>query len=170
MLARSQAKVDTSGLEINWFSRGVLSELPFPGTKAFGALTVDLEPFKIDPTKIVVETPSNKLSDVGIRFGLANGNIELAFFYTGFRLLAAPLHKSYPADIGQLTAYAVRHLGFGDLSSPGGHFKVRYDCHLRLDGGRGAWRTTFVESLAITLPVSSLIACHSDSSLQIPKE
>ena len=128
-----RAKVVFTSVETQWISPVVLSEVPFPGTRPFGALIQDLQPFQPDATRISVETPSNRISDVAVRFGLRNGDIQLSLFYTGFRVGAAPFENSYQQDLGDISKIALARLGTQDLLSPGGRFVLGYQSHLRLE-------------------------------------
>jgi hypothetical protein len=68
------------------------------------------------------------------RYGLVlvgGGEIELSLFYTGFRILVAPLGKFHAADLGALAITAANSLGFRELFAPGGRFSVHYQSHLR---------------------------------------
>ena len=131
MPAGFKAHVDLANLDCKWFAPSLIFDLPFPGTQAFKALVDDLGPFKPEANRIAVEAPTGKVSDVAIRFGLRDGDIDLAFFYTGFRLLLRPFDKSYEKDLAPLVKCAASHVGIGGLVSPGGRFSVRYQAHLR---------------------------------------
>ena len=91
----------------------------------------DLGPFKPEANRIAAEAPARKGSDVAIRFGLRDGNIELSFFYTGFRLLLRSYDRSYAKDLRPLVKCATSHGGLDESISPGGRFCVRYQVHLR---------------------------------------
>ncbi len=87
MVSPFTAKVDRASVETQWISPTLLPELPFPGTKGFGTLLNDLAPYQPDASRISVETPSNRVSDVELRFGFRNGEIQLSLLYTGFRII-----------------------------------------------------------------------------------
>lgn len=135
MALQFKAKVVDSTMELNWFAPTLVTALPFPGTREFANLVKDLEPYGPEASRMTVETPSKKLSDVAIRFGLRNGAVELSLFYTGFRILIAPFEKHHGADLGPLAMGTVNNLGFREILAPGGRFRVNYHCHLKLDYG-----------------------------------
>ncbi len=84
---------------------------------------------------MTVETPSKKVSDVAVRFGLRNNSVELSLFYTGFKIIVAPFEKHHEADLGPLAMCAVNNLGCREILAPGGRFKLDYQCHLELEHG-----------------------------------
>ena len=134
MLSECKAKVVHSTIEIQWIARTIIPELPFPNTEAFRMLIRKLEPHNPEANRIFVETPSNKLSDVEVRFGFRNGDIQLSFNHTSFRLAAAPFENAYREELGKLAICAASQPGSRDSLFPSGKYVVQYMCHLELEG------------------------------------
>ena len=130
-----KAKIVHSRIELDWVSPTLVTELPFPGTRAFAAIIKGLEPYQPDASRITVETPSTKLSEVFVRFGLRNGEIELRLYYTGFKIVALPFEKSHASELGLLAMVAFNNLGFREMLPPRGRLNVHYQAHLQLEGG-----------------------------------
>ena len=135
MALQFKAKVLHSTIEIDWLSPTLVAELPFPGTRAFAAIVNDLEPYQPEAGRMTVETPSNKVSDVFVRFGLRKGEIELRLYYTGFKIWVSPFEKSHAADLVLLAMVAFNNLGFREMFPPIGRLNVHYKGHLQLEEG-----------------------------------
>ncbi|MBI4908392.1 MAG: hypothetical protein HY820_32505 [Acidobacteria bacterium] len=129
-----QATIALSSVESQWLSPSVLPELPLPGTKSFATVLKVLSPYGPDASRITVETPSNRLSDVEVRFGLRGGNIQASLLYSGFRIQVAPFENAYEKDLRELSARLFDAISSPDLLPPGGRFQIRFQCHLTLSG------------------------------------
>jgi len=177
-----KASVVKSSMEANWIAPAIVPELPVPGTRGFSALLKELQPFQPDANRVFVEVPSTRLSDVQIRFGLRDGDIQLAFFYTGFRITVFPFANEYQKDLPDLAARAVKYAGEGDLLPIGARFTVLYRSHLQLEG---ASATECLRKLTaapvgmeaesctyrlLSQPVDGVISCiiRLDRSQQVP--
>ena len=64
------------------------SQLPAPGSEAFGMLVKGLRPFEITARSINLESPSSNLDDVAITITLLKPRINLRIAYSGFDIEA----------------------------------------------------------------------------------
>ena len=135
MALHYKAKIVLSTIELEWLSPTLVAELPLPGTRAFSAIVKDLAPYQPEAGRMTVENPSNKVSDVFVRFGLRKGEIELRLYYTGFKIVVSAFEKSHEADLRFLAMTAFNNLGFREMFLPTGRLNVHYQGHLQLDPG-----------------------------------
>ena len=144
MFPSINAGIESSSVEAQWTAPSLIPELPFPGTKEFGRLIQVLEPYGLDASKISVETPSNRVSDVELRIALRAVDLDLSLLYTGFRIGTDRFLDSHREPIGKLAAITAALILPSAGLVPGGKFSVRYHGHLRLNEGS---RTDFLRSL-----------------------
>lgn len=92
-------------------------------------------PYQLDASRIVVETPSNRLSDVTLAIGLFGGGVRLLFRYTGVEVLIENLLNDDLSVIPPLTDAAYETLSEYGATQVDGRHEILYRAHLELDPG-----------------------------------
>ena len=108
------------------------SQLPAPGSEAFGVLVKGLKPFEITARSINLESPSSNLDDVAITINLLKPRINLRIAYSGIDIDVRDVEDD---EVEQILR--VLNVTFQSLEKIGSEFKdgngnVKLSFHLRL--------------------------------------
>ena len=108
------------------------SQLPAPGSEAFGVLVKGLQPFEITARSINLESPTSNLDDVAITINLLKPRINLRIAYSGIDIDVRDVEDDEVEQILQIL-----NVTFQSLEKIGSEFKdgngnVKLSFHLRL--------------------------------------
>ena len=128
-------RVEQASVNFRWMCPDILAALPIPGSTQFRELARRLQPFDLEARTVTVDTPSNRLSDVVVTFGLQKGEIRLLFSYTGFEIQIDKLLDEHLGVIPELAQTAFSSLQEFRIVSKPGTYQLNYHAHLALDNG-----------------------------------
>ena len=108
------------------------SQLPAPGSEAFGVLVKGLRPFEITARSINLESPSSNLDDVAITINLLKPRIILRIAYSGIDIDVRDVEDEEVEQILQILNVTFQSLEKVDAQSKDGDGNVKLSFHLKL--------------------------------------
>lgn len=125
-------EIEFANLGIGWKFSSMASQLPAPGSEAFGVLVKGLRPFEITARSINLESPSSNLDDVAVTVTLLKPRINLRIAYSGIDIEARDVEDEEVEQILQILT-----LTFQSLEKIGSEFKdgngsVKISLHIKL--------------------------------------
>ena len=130
-------RAEQTSVSATWKFEKMLPSLPVPNTPAFSILRRDLMPYGLAPSGITIETPTNRLGDVGMGISLLNNRLALRISYSDFELVM----NSVGSDDGpKIAAVADVLLEAFRVLDPDNHLNLlstKINAHLNL----GQWNT-----------------------------
>ncbi len=108
------------------------SQLPAPGSEAFGLLVKGLRPFEITARSINLESPSSNLDDVAISINLLKPRINLRIAYSGIDIEARDVEDEEVEQILQILNLTFQSLEKIDSEFKDGNGNVKISLHVKL--------------------------------------
>jgi len=124
--------VEQSSLTYKWTFQRMLPSLPGPGTPAFAELCKELHPYGISPSRVTVDTPSIRLSDVTVGIGLLDNRVALRLTSSAFELWLDELLEDDEEKLIPIADLVFTALSSIDADVVQGDAKLRISSHLRL--------------------------------------
>lgn len=108
------------------------SQLPSPGSEAFGILVKGLRPFEITARSINLESPSSNLDDVAITINLLNPRVTLRIGYSGIDIDVRDVEDEEVEQILQILNLTFQSLEKIDPEYKDGSGVVKISLHTKL--------------------------------------
>ncbi len=108
------------------------SQLPAPGSEAFGVLVKGLQPFEITARSINLESPSSNLDDVAITINLLKPRVNLRIAYSGIDIDVRDVEDDEVEQILQILNLTFQSLEKIDSEFKDGNGIVKISFHLKL--------------------------------------
>ncbi len=108
------------------------SQLPAPGSEAFGVLVKGLRPFEITARSINLESPSSNLDDVAITINLLNPRVTLRIAYSGIDIDVRDVEDEEVDQILQILNVTFQSLEKIDPEFKDGNGTVKISLHTKL--------------------------------------
>ncbi len=107
------------------------SQLPAPGSEAFGFLVKGLKPFDVSARSINLESPTSNLDDVAIIINLLNPRVTLRIAYSGIEIDVRDVEDDEIEQILQILNLTLQSLEKTDPESRRGKGNVKISLHLK---------------------------------------
>lgn len=124
--------VERTSVNFKWTFKRMIPSLPGPGTSAFASLCKGLQPYGLTPSRVTVEAPTARLSDVALGIGLLDNRVALRITPADFEMFVSELFEgdeSNLVDIGNLSFAALLEV---DEEAGQGNAELRVSSHLKL--------------------------------------
>jgi hypothetical protein len=125
-------EIEFANLSIGWRFSSMASQLPAPGSEAFGVLVKGLRPFEITARSINLESPSSNLDDVAITINLLKPRITLRIAYSGIDIDVRDVEDEEVEQILQILNLTFQSLGKIDPEFMDGSGIVKISLHTKL--------------------------------------
>lgn len=125
-------EIEFANLTIGWRFSSMASQLPAPGSEAFGVLVKGLRPFEITARSINLESPSSNLDDVAITINLLKPRINLRIAYSGIDIDARDVEDDEVEQILQILNLTFQSLEKIDAEFKDGIGNVKISFHIKL--------------------------------------
>ncbi len=125
-------EIEFANLSVNWKFLSMASQLPAPGSEAFGFLIKGLKSFDISARSINLESPSSNLDDVAIIINLLKPRVNLRIAYSGIDIEARDVEDEEVEQILQILHLTFQSLEKTDSESKNGNGNVKISTHLKL--------------------------------------
>lgn len=125
-------EIEFANLNIGWRFSSMASQLPAPGSEAFGILVKGLRPFEVTARSINVESPSSNLDDVAITITLLKPRINLRIAYSGIEIEARDVEDEEVEQILQILNLTFQSLEKIDSEFKDGNGSVKISLHIKL--------------------------------------
>ncbi len=108
------------------------SQLPAPGSEAFGVLVKGLRPFEITARSINLESPSSNLDDVAITINLLKPRLTLRIAYSGIDIDVRDVEDEEVEQILQILNLTFQSLEKIDSEFKDGNGTIKISLHTKL--------------------------------------
>ena len=125
-------EIEFANLSVGWKFSSMASQLPAPGSEAFGVLVKGLRPFEITARSINIESPSSNLDDVAITISLLKPRINLRIAYSGVDIEAINVEDEEVEQILQILNLTFQSLEKIDSDFRDGNGFVKISLHTKL--------------------------------------
>ncbi|MDQ3714013.1 MAG: hypothetical protein M3388_17595 [Acidobacteriota bacterium] len=125
-------EIEFANLNVSWRFSSMASQLPAPGSEAFGMLVKGLRPFEITARSINLESPSSNLDDVAITITLLKPRINLRIAYSGIDIEARDVEDEEVEQIIQILNLTFQSLEKIDSEFKDGNGNVKISLHIKL--------------------------------------
>ncbi len=119
-------------VKIRWQFKFILSSLPFPGTKSFGALVREFQSFGLTPQGISLHTPTNNLGETSLEIMLLNYRASVLFDYSSLEVVVNNLLVEEDDILLRLLQGAFNVMKLIEGSTEEGRGTTIVSAHLRL--------------------------------------
>jgi hypothetical protein len=125
-------EIEFANLNVGWEFSSMASQLPAPGSEAFGMLVKGLRPFEIKARSINLESPSSNLDDVAITINLLKPRVNLRIAYSGIDIEARDVEDEEVEQIVQILNLTFQSLEKIDSEFKVGNGTVKISLHIKL--------------------------------------
>jgi hypothetical protein len=125
-------EIEFANLSVGWRFSSMASQLPAPGSEAFGVLVKGLKPFEITARSINLESPSSNLDEVAITINLLKPRINLRIAYSGIDIEARDVEDEEIEQILQILNLTFQSLEKIDSEFKDGNGIVKISLHTKL--------------------------------------
>lgn len=125
-------EIEFANLSIGWRFSSIASQLPAPGSEAFGVLVKGLRPFEITARSINLESPSSNLDDVAITINLLKPRLILRIAYSGIDIDVRDVEDEEVEQILQILNLTFQSLEKIDSEFKDGNGTIKISLHTKL--------------------------------------
>lgn len=125
-------EIEFANVSIGWSFSSMASQLPVPGSEAFGVLVKGLRPFEITARSINLESPSSNLDDFAITINLLKPRINLRIAYSGIDIEVKDVEDEEAEQILQILNLTFQSLEKIDSEFKDGNGVVKISLHTKL--------------------------------------
>jgi len=125
-------EIEFANLSIGWRFSSMPSQLPGPGSEAFGMLVKGLRSFEITARSINLESPTSNLDDVAITINLLKPRITLRIGYSGIDIDVRDVEDEEVEQILQILNLTFQSLEKIDPEFKDGNGTVKISLHTKL--------------------------------------
>ncbi|MGH9930526.1 MAG: hypothetical protein ACREA9_15045 [Pyrinomonadaceae bacterium] len=124
--------VEQSSLNFKWSLKRMIPSLPGPGTPAFATLCKGLQPFGLIPSRVTVEAPTARLSDVALSIALLDNRVTLRITPADFEMFVNQLVEGDENNLVEIANLSFAALFEMDDDARQGKAEIRVSSHLKL--------------------------------------
>lgn len=124
-------EIEFANLSIGWRFSSIPSQLPGPGSEAFGMLVKGLQSFEITARSINLESPSSNLDDVAITINLLKPRITLRIGYSGIDIDVRDVEDEEVEQVLQILNLIFQSLEKNDPEFKDGSGIVKISLHTK---------------------------------------
>jgi hypothetical protein len=113
----------------------MLPSLPGPGSPAFAELCKGLHPYGINPSNVIVDSPSSRLADVTVGIGLLDNRVSVRISSGALELFVKELLVGDEEKLIPITEFLFAALKSVDDDAVQGQATLKTSSHLKLPAG-----------------------------------
>lgn len=127
--------VEHSSFTFKWTFKRMLPALPGPGTPGFAELCKGLHPYGITPSKVVLDSPTSRLSDVTLGIGLLDNRVAIRITPSALELTVNDLFLGDEEKLVPIADLLFAAVSSVDTDATQGTANIRVVSHMRLAPG-----------------------------------